>query len=159
MSEKKRNKKYRPRDTASNKFLSGMPLSDTVVASSMAVCNNALLRLSLAEKKGGDLMLLVVYFGIAWYLAHKMANKEELQAHFADAIRVLQSEGMNAGPISDGGYAKTYDTLQTLEELLRNVTRKEMMESHQALQKEGTVPPMDEFIAALGCERPTFEAH
>ena len=159
MSEKKRNKKYRSRDTSNNKFLSGMPLSDTVVASSMAVCNNALLRLSLAEKKGGDLMLLVVYFGIAWYLAHKMANKEELQAHFADAIRVLQNEAMNAGPISDEGYAKTYDALQTLEVILKSVTRKEMLEAHQALQKEGGVPPMDDFIKALGCERPTFDVH
>ena len=159
MSEKKRNKKYRSRDTSNNKFLSGMPLSDTVVASSMAVCNNALLRLSLAEKKGGDLMLLVVYFGIAWYLAHKMANKEELQAHFADAIRVLQNEAMNAGPISDEGYAKTYDALQTWEVILKSVTRKEMLEAHQALQKEGGVPPMDDFIKALGCERPTFDVH
>lgn len=159
MSEKKRNKKYRPRDTASNKFLSGMPLSDTVVASSMAVCNNALLRLSLAEKKGDDLMLLVVYFGIAWYLSGKMANREELQTHFANAIKVLQNEGMNAGPISDEGYAKTYDALQTLEDILKSVTRKEMLEAHQALQKEGGVPPMDEFIKALGCERPTFDVH
>ena len=159
MSEKKRNKKYRPRDTSTNKFLSGMPLADNVVASSMAVCNNALARLGLVEKKGSDLMLLVVYFGIAWFLSGKMENQDVLRAHFAEAIKTLENESQTTEPFSNEGYAKTYDALQTLEDILKSVTRKEMLEAHQALQKEGGVPPMDDFIKALGCERPTFDVH
>lgn len=145
--KKKRNKKYHPKTGAGMQgLLRKLPLSERVINDSLSAMYDSLLRLKLGENKnGGDLMLLIVYLAIGWYLAER--HDTSLRPLFAEQIANLVEEARRPGSISQAAFDKFMDFLPNLTDFLRTVTTEEVEVAQRAIQTPGMVPIMDDFLA------------
>ena len=146
-TKKKRDKKYRPKTGAGMQgLLRKLPLSEKVINDSLSAMYDSLLRLKLGEnKKGGDLMLLVVYLGIGWYLSER--HDASMRPLFAEQIASLAEEARHPGPVSQAAFDKFMNFLPDLTDFLRTVSAEEIEIAHRAIQTPGLVPIMDDFLA------------
>lgn len=144
--KKKRNKKYHPKTGLGMQgLLRKLPLSDQVVSDSLSAIYDSLLRLKLGEnKRGGDLMLVIVYLAIGWYLAERHNASRE---PFAEQIRSLTDEAKLPGPISQGAFDRLMDFLPELTDFLKVVTTEEVSEAQRAISTPGMVPIIDDVMA------------
>ena len=153
--KKKREKKYHPKEVSMRPaLLKKMTLSQKVVRDSVDTMRTALMRLKLHEKKGGDMVLIVIYLGTCWYLADRMENGEELQAYFGGVIETLKKEVYVPGPMSQETFDAVADALPSVASFLSQITYEEMDVTHKAIE-DGKIAIVEEFLALIGAQKQT----
>ena len=151
--KKKREKKYHPKDVSMRPaLLKKMTLGEKVVRDSVDTMRTALMRLKLHEKKGGDMVLIVIYLGTCWYLADRMENGEELQAYFGGVIETLKKEVHVPGPMSQAAFDEVADSLPSVASFLSQITYEEMDASHKAIE-DGKNAIVEEFLTLIGAQK------
>ena len=151
--KKKREKKYHPKDVSMRPaLLKKMTLGQKVVQDSVDTMRTALMRLKLHEKKGGDMVLIVIYLGTCWYLADRMENGEELQAYFGGVIETLKKEVHVPGPMSQAALDDVADALPSVASFLSQITYEEMDVTHKAIE-DGKIAIVEEFLTLIGAQK------
>lgn len=144
--KKKRDKKYRPKTGLGMQgLLRKLPLSDKVINDSLSAMYDSLLRLKLGKaKNGGDVMLLVVYLAIGWYLAER--HDPSMRERFGELIECLVAEARRPGPIAQEAFDRFMNFLPELTDFLRLISAEEVCEAQLAINTPGKVPIMDKFL-------------
>ena len=152
-TKKKRNKKYHPKGTATNKFLAGMTLSQSAVDESMRTIQSALLRQRMKAVDNEYLTLLAVYFGIGWELASRMEEEAKLKDLFGNILSLLIEEIDSDLPLSDEPYNAICDALPTFRKFLINLTKGDIDQVKRAVMQDGRVPLLDTFLGRITSDR------
>ena len=151
--KKKRDKKYHPKEISMRPaLLKKMPLGQKVVQDSIDTMRTALMRLKLHEKKGGDMVLIVIYLGTCWYLAARMEGTDEIKAYFAGLIEALKKEVAVPGPMSQATFDQIADALPSVASFLSQITYEEMDITHTAIEN-GKVALIEEFLTLIGAQK------
>ena len=152
-TKKPRNKKYHPKEISMRPaLLKKMTLGQKVVQDSVDTMRTALMRLKLHEKKGGDMVLIVIYLGTCWYLADRMEGADEIKADFGELIETLKKEASVPGPMSQETFNQVADALPSVASFLSQITYEEMDVTHQAIE-DGKVVPVEEFLTLIGAQK------
>lgn len=150
-SQKKRNKKYHPKNSSLPwELMARMPMSEKHVASIRKEMTNSALRLRLNEKKDvNDASYLTAMFGIAWQLARQMTEKDAIKVQLANAANLLTDVMESAEPMSAETYAAVAEATDTAIEVFKASLGGEFEEARKNLLGKETVSFVERFFERM----------